>query len=238
MPEPTVQIGDIGGAPVIPISLLLIGGYLTWFGVKYWRSDVTWPSDPVKAVLQGKQLPASHPVDTSASILAQQLNNAGGGWQTITGAGASATGQAIANDAVQYQGAGYVWGGAPAQGIGNWDCSSFSNEVIGHDMRMSIPGFPGGSYTGAVHGPTTLEWISWSGCRTVGTTGAQSVAGDLCVWPTHMGIAIGGGKMISAQSPSTGTQVSGIDGFIPNERLVIRRLTAEAAPSGGGGRKK
>ena len=234
-----MQIGDIGGAPVIPLSMLLIGGYLAWFGVKYWRSDVTWPSDPVKAVLQGKQLPASHPVDTSASILAQQLNNAGGGWQAITGAGASPTGQAIANDADQYQGAGYVWGGIPARGIGNWDCSSFSNEVIGHDMHMSIPGFPGGSYTGDVHGPSTLEWISWTGCRTVGRSGADAVAGDLCVWQTHMGIAIGPNQMISAQSPSTGTQVSEIDGFIPSEQLFIRRLNATAVSTGsGGGRKK
>ena len=31
--------------------------YLTWFGVHYWRSDMKYPTDPVKAVLQGKPLP-------------------------------------------------------------------------------------------------------------------------------------------------------------------------------------
>ena len=47
-----------GDAPVLPVLLLSFGAYLTWFGVHYWRSETAWPTDPLKAVLQGKAIPA------------------------------------------------------------------------------------------------------------------------------------------------------------------------------------
>ena len=57
-----------GSGTVIPLVILGIGGYLAWFGVKYWRSQsVAWPSDPIKAILQGKPLPTSAPAP-SASV--------------------------------------------------------------------------------------------------------------------------------------------------------------------------
>lgn len=48
----------VGDAPVIPLVIIGTGMYLAWFGVHYWRSDTKWPTDPVKAVLQGKPVPA------------------------------------------------------------------------------------------------------------------------------------------------------------------------------------
>lgn len=60
-------------APWIPVALTLSGAYLAWFGVHYWRSDIKWPSDPVKATLTGKPLPSgtrtspAHPVDRSTA---------------------------------------------------------------------------------------------------------------------------------------------------------------------------
>jgi hypothetical protein len=47
--------------PALPAALIVAGGYLAWFGVHYWRTDVAWPSDPVKAVLTGKPIPAAGP---------------------------------------------------------------------------------------------------------------------------------------------------------------------------------
>lgn len=44
----------IGDAPVMPLVILGIGGYLTWFGIHYWRSDVKYPTTPIKDILQGK----------------------------------------------------------------------------------------------------------------------------------------------------------------------------------------
>lgn len=49
----------IGTAPVVPVMIMGLGAYLTWFAVHYWRSDTAWPSDPVKAVLTGKPLPVA-----------------------------------------------------------------------------------------------------------------------------------------------------------------------------------
>ena len=63
----------VGDAPVIPVVGLLIGGYLAWFGIHYWRQDVKWPSDPVKGVLTGKGPPAapSAPQSHQAELLAE-----------------------------------------------------------------------------------------------------------------------------------------------------------------------
>jgi hypothetical protein len=47
-------------SPALPVALVGAGAYLAWFGVHYWRTDVAWPSDPVKAVLTGKGLPSGN----------------------------------------------------------------------------------------------------------------------------------------------------------------------------------
>ena len=66
-----------GSAPVIPLLLLGFGGYLLWFGVHYWRKDVTWPSDPIKSVLQGKGLPAgTAAAPVQANLTAEITRNA------------------------------------------------------------------------------------------------------------------------------------------------------------------
>lgn len=57
-------------APVIPLAMMMTGLYLIWFGVKYWEDmKVMWPSDPVKAVLQGKTLPSRTPDATATELL-------------------------------------------------------------------------------------------------------------------------------------------------------------------------
>jgi peptidoglycan DL-endopeptidase CwlO len=132
------------------------------------------------------------------------------------------TGNAIADDALRYQGTGYQWGGKPAFGINSHDCSSLDNWVVGHDLGMAIPGFRAGSYTGTTHGPTTMLWAIWPGAKTIPRSEVR--AGDLCIWPAfHMGIAVSNSRMISALNPSKGTQVTGIDGTAGGP-LVCRRL--------------
>ena len=63
-PGPRVKT-PAGDAPVIPVILLGTGMYLAWFGIHYWRSDVKWPTDPVKDILQGKGLPPATKTPTS-----------------------------------------------------------------------------------------------------------------------------------------------------------------------------
>jgi cell wall-associated NlpC family hydrolase len=142
----------------------------------------------------------------------------------VIGSAAIGVGQAtgLAADAERYVGAGYVWAGVPARGIGDWDCSSFTNWCAGHDLGLAIPGFKAGAYNGSEHGPATGQWLIWPGLVTVGTNGNEAQAGDLAIWLTHMGICIGPNEMVSAQNPKDGTRQSGINGFIA-EPLTIRR---------------
>lgn len=139
--------------------------------------------------------------------------------------GGTATGQQIAEDALLYKGAGYVWAGAPGGGHaeGHWDCSSFCNAVIGRDLHMAIPMYKGGSYNGQAHGPSTLIWLAWPGCRRIPR--AEASAGDLAIWQTHMGIVIDNNHMISAQDAQLGTNVSSIIGP-PGEIVTIKQLVA------------
>jgi cell wall-associated NlpC family hydrolase len=131
----------------------------------------------------------------------------------------------VANDALKYNGHPYLYGGAPGtDGTNPWDCSSFVNWVLGHDLGYMLPG-EDSQYTGATHGPDTLEYLVWSGAKTVGHTASSAIAGDLCCWQTHIGIAIGNGEMISAQDPKDGTGVSNI--FLPGEILFVRRIVLE-----------
>jgi cell wall-associated NlpC family hydrolase len=142
-----------------------------------------------------------------------------------------ALGTDISSDAQQYQGAGYVWGGAPGTGSGNWDCSSFANAVIGRDLGLAIPLYKPGAYHGQAHGPNTLVWLVWSGAFTIKRQDAEP--GDLAVWQTHMGIIIDNGvHMISALDPALGTRVTTIHDGAPRGEIVrIRRLKAVTSQS-------
>lgn len=216
----------MGRVDGISLGAVAAGAVFTYAGLKGYSIPHT-----IQDIVTGKS-PAGQ--DQAAPITGAAFVTQGAGIAT-------AAGSAIANDALQYQGAGYVWGGAPARGVGNWDCSSFANWTVGHDEGLAIPGYPAGTYDGTAHGPVTLEWLIWSGCVTIGHQGSAAQAGDLCVWQTHMGIATGGGQMISAQNPQGGTRVSGIDGFITGELLYVRRLRAAAGAVTGGpslGRKR
>jgi cell wall-associated NlpC family hydrolase len=225
-----------GDAPVLPLILLGTGGYLVWFAIHYWRRDIRWPSDPVKSVLQGHGLPdpgaapATAVVDIEASGGAGSPGSGGGGGTT-----GSVTGQMIADAALKYNGAGYVWGGAPSKGAGNWDCSSFVNWVIGHDLRLSIP--QDSRYDGTSHGPDVAAWILWSGVKHI--TGGAARPGDLLAWgpDEHIGIAISGTHMISAENAQRGTRTDQFSGFAAGHRPLILRLretlvTAQTGPYG------
>jgi len=115
MPEVKTPVGD---APVIPLGLILIGGYLAWFGIHYFKSDLKWPSDPVKSVLQGKGLPGSAPTlspDEQALEAAAQAQLAGNTGATPGSgqANPNVVGQAIAS------------GSAPNQQIGKMLAASY-----------------------------------------------------------------------------------------------------------------
>jgi peptidoglycan DL-endopeptidase CwlO len=136
----------------------------------------------------------------------------------------AATNSALANFALASVGHAYLYGGAPGvDGSQPWDCSSACNWWVGKEGGQSIPGYPNGSYTGAEHGPSTVSWMFFG--TAIGSNPNDAQPGDLCVWQTHMGMAIGNGNMVSALNPADGTKMTSIvDGAPFLEALVVRRL--------------
>lgn len=223
----------IGGAPVLPVVLIVTGAYLAWFGVHYWRSTVKWPSDPVKALLQGKKIPDASKDTAAANAITALFSSSAttASAETVASVGAG-TNAIIATTAMKYVGQGYTWGG-PADRPGHWDCSSFVSYVLGHDLGLPLPGGKWGDpgYPPHSHGPTTTSY------KLYGTpiNRKDVSAGDLVVWPTHIGIAISNSQMVSARSASSHppTGVNTIDGHIPGEIAVYRRVKGVTSATGG-----
>lgn len=113
----------------------------------------------------------------------------------------------------------YVFGGPPP--AGTVDCSSFASKVL-HEAGIQNPG--GEPFNANAHGPNTLSYLSWSGAVTVGHSATDAQRNDLCVWQTHMGIALGNGQFVSARDPAEGVGIDDISGDVPGELLFVRRL--------------
>lgn len=181
-------------------------------------------TDVTHAVLEGKdpaKVPSAYDIQTSPEAFTQGSYGYGG----YNVSGGTVGGNAIAEDALKYQGTGYVWGGAPGNGAGHWDCSSFANAVIGRDLGMAIPMYGAGKYHGQSHGPTTVVWLVWPGAKRVAS--GQQGAGDLAIWQTHMGILTDSAHMISALNSSLGVQRTTIHGGAPGGEIVTyKRLKA------------
>lgn len=211
--------------PVKGGYLLAAGGgaILLWSGFR----GKNW-SNTLRSIVSGKNPNAtltSYPITTAPAAFITPNDLTASGTGVAAHASVTGTSENIAQDAQRYIGSGYVWGGAPGSGAGHWDCSSFCNAVIGRDLGLAIPMYKAGSYHGQSHGPTTLVWLAWTGCFTIKQ--ADIAPGDLCVWQTHMGIAVGNGRMVSAQDQQLGTRETTIKAGAPfGEKLFVRRLKA------------
>jgi cell wall-associated NlpC family hydrolase len=180
-------------------------------------------TDVTHSLLAGQDPKASllsYPIETSQAAYAY-----GYGSSSTSISGGTVGGRAIADDALKYTGAGYVWAGAPGSGRGHWDCSSFVNAVVGRDLGMDIPMYKAGTYHGQAHGPNTVIWLAWWGATRVPK--GQQGAGDLAIWQTHMGILTDSTHMISALNGQLGTQVTTVHGGAPGgEFVTYKRLRA------------
>ena len=176
-----------GGISGTAVALVAGGGVLVFSGVE--NTPVT---QVFRSLARGRK-PAPGPEAVS------QLNSGTGS------AGVPVTDSAIANDALTYVGHPYHYGGYQADPAG-WDCSSFVNWVLGHDLGLTLPGGVAG-YDGTSHGPVVAQYQIWSGAAHISRAEVQP--GDLILYTTvHMGIATGGGQFVSAEQPSTGTGVA------------------------------
>ena len=112
---------------------------------------------------------------------------------SVPTAPASATGQALADYALQFQGYPYVAGGNTPAG---WDCSGFVQYVFSQ-FGISLPRTSGAQ-------------------ATVGTpvaSLADAKPGDILANGTHAAIYIGNGQVMNAMNPVQGTAVSDVSVF-------------------------
>lgn len=121
---------------------------------------------------------------------------------SVPTAPASATGQALADYALQFQGYPYVAGGNAPSG---WDCSGFVQWVFAQ-FGVSLP-----HYSGAQMSVGTA----------VGSI-AEAAPGDIIVNTQHAAIYIGNGMVINALNPAQGTQVTSLAVF--SGGYAIRRV--------------
>ncbi len=176
----------------VALTSISIGSIFIWSGIKGWNVSRTL----------GELIIGKMPSGMNVNVLTAPDS----GSSAVTGF----TNSGAANDALQYQGHAYSYGGAPGKnGQNTWDCSSFVNWVFGHDMKRAIPGYSPGQYDGNVHGPPTGSWIGWM----THISQNQAQAGDLVVSATHMGIIIGPNQMISALNSKLGTRITPIAGY-------------------------
>jgi cell wall-associated NlpC family hydrolase len=189
----------------VALSSVAIGSIFLWSGIKGWNVSRT-----VGEVVTGK-VPSGSNVNVLSAPNAPSANATG------------FTTNNIANDALQYQGHAYSFGGAPGKnGQNPWDCSSFVNWIVGHDSGKAIPGYGPGQYDGSVHGPPTGSWGVWPGLQHIQF--GQLQAGDIIVWVGHMGICIGPNQMISALNTKEKTKITPIAGFGNGPVLCYGRL--------------
>lgn len=175
------------------LAVASTGVLFIWSGVRGWSVLAT-----IGDIVTGKKPnePVLYPLEVGPK----------GSTGTATGTG---TTTGLAGIATQYVGHAYVFGGAPGKdGSRPWDCSSFVNWIVSVKAGLAIPGYGPGKYDGSTHGPTTTQWAIWTGMGTV--TRANVQAGDILVWPGHMGIATSNSQYVSAHSPAEGTTVTNI----------------------------
>lgn len=187
------------------LAVSSIGTLFIWSGIKGWSvlgtiGDVITGSKPTGQITN----PLTSPTQPSGTV--------GTGVDGAPSIGQTVGEVTIADYALAYQGHAYKFGGAPGpDGSKPWDCSSFTNFVVGVRAGMAIPGYKAGKYTGTTHGPATGQWAVWPGMTSVKRADVQR--GDIVVFLGHMGIAISNSHMISALNPRAGTKISAITGF-------------------------
>jgi cell wall-associated NlpC family hydrolase len=194
----------------IYFTALGAGVLLFWSGFKGWGIMST-----LQDIIAGKQ-PTGPAVNAPLDpVTAQSIGQVSSG---IGGGGG------IYSDAMQYVGHAYLYGGSPgSSGANPWDCSSFCNWVVSHDLNLAWPGT--GRYDGTSHGPPTGQWGAWLIAKGMRVSGgiASAQAGDIIVWAGHMGIAAGNGNMVSALNHIEGTKVTPIAGYGNGPLLCVGR---------------
>lgn len=158
--------------------------------------------EQAEAEAQAQAAQAQAQTQTQAETQPASRSSERAGISSVPTAPASATGQALADYALQFQGYPYVSGGNTPSG---WDCSGFVQWVFAQ-FGVSLP-----HYSGAQMSVGTA----------VGSI-AEAAPGDIIVNAQHAAIYIGNGMVINALNPAQGTQVTSLAVF--SGGYAIRRV--------------
>ncbi|KHE74719.1 hypothetical protein AS25_05475 [Kocuria marina] len=147
----------------------------------------TLASSPAAAPI----VPAATPAPGAQAASTPQMASASDvSVQSTDTTAVSTSGNGLVGTAMQGVGGGYVWGGTA---FGAWDCSGFTQWVYAQN-GIEIPR------------TSQAQWAA-------GTPTANPQPGDLVVQNGggHIGVYLGGGKMISALNPTQGTFVHDVN---------------------------
>lgn len=145
-------------------------------------SEVSNFDAKIQAAIEEEEARRQQEIQNTYQSSSSSNSDVSGGYVPPSGTGG---GQAIVNEAYKYLGVPYVWGGQSASGV---DCSGLvllAHRAIGVSLSH---------YSGS----------QGSGGRRVASM-AEALPGDVVCYVGHVGIYIGGGKMIHA--PQTGDVV-------------------------------
>ena len=158
--------------------------------------------EQAEAEAQAQAQAAQAQTQTQAEVQTASRSSERADISSVPTAPASATGQALADYALQFQGYPYVSGGNTPSG---WDCSGFVQWVFAQ-FGVSLPHFSG---------------AQMSVGTAVGSI-AEAAPGDIIVNTQHAAIYIGNGMVINALNPAQGTQVTSLAVF--SGGYAIRRV--------------
>ena len=169
------------GVSGVAVGMAAAGGLLVWAGL-----NNTPLLEAVRDLARGKA-PTPHRKPGFEPVVGGQVGAVLGGVGAAVAADiAGGTGAAIVAKAMEHKGRHpYVYGG----GHGSWscgagrglDCSGFASCVLHELGLLASP-------------KNTTAFLAWAGAVTV--PWEQRAAGDLIIWPQHMGIAVSPSQMI------------------------------------------
>ncbi len=167
--------------------------------------------------IKGVSIPVALRQVLSTGTLPAGAPGAAPGGSSDPGSVKAPTGSAIADTFLGYVGrVPYRWGGATPDGA---DCSGLVTYGLHHDLGYDLPD---NTHT------VCLQFYTWSGASKV----SVPQAGDIVLWPTHMGVAVSPALMVSALNPRQGTVVTTFSDAVPGSAPTFLRVNTRSKNAG------